>query len=227
MLKILDHLEESLIAVLMGAATLLVFVAVIHRYAAGWPIPVVQDWLLSLNLSWAQELCIYMFIWMAKFGAAYGVRTGIHVGAVISSPNRRRAACWCCRGAVNIIRQCLRRTTVVDRSHARLRRTWAPPWIVYPHPPLVPMLPLPPAGGASGRWTAAPRSGHVSAPGPYPADINCTDWITHHRLTRRARGRSRHARRCCRATPAWSRAMLDSPRALCRLQLIISPLLFG
>ena len=34
----------------------------------------------SLDLSWAQELCIYMFIWMAKFGAAYGVRTGIHVG---------------------------------------------------------------------------------------------------------------------------------------------------
>ena len=31
-------------------------------------------------MGWAQELCIYMFIWMAKFGAAYGVRTGIHVG---------------------------------------------------------------------------------------------------------------------------------------------------
>src|SRR4030081_65865 len=80
MLKILDHLEEWLIAVLMGGATLLIFVAVIHRYAAGMPIPVVQDWLLSLNLSWAQEACIYMFVWMAKFGAAYGVRTGIHVG---------------------------------------------------------------------------------------------------------------------------------------------------
>ena len=93
MLKILDHLEEKLIAVLMGAATLLVFVAVIHRYAAGWPIPVVQDWLLSLNLSWAQELCIYMFIWMSKFGAAYGVRTGIHVGVDVlinSLPNRTR-----------------------------------------------------------------------------------------------------------------------------------------
>jgi C4-dicarboxylate transporter DctQ subunit len=35
---------------------------------------------VSLNFSWAQELCIYMFIWMAKFGAAYGVRSGIHVG---------------------------------------------------------------------------------------------------------------------------------------------------
>jgi len=79
-LKILDHLEEWLIAFLIGAATLLIFVAVVHRYAAGVPIPVVQDWLLSIHLSWAQELCIYMFIWMAKFGAAYGVRTGIHVG---------------------------------------------------------------------------------------------------------------------------------------------------
>jgi len=79
-MKLLDHLEEWLIAFLMGAATLLIFVAVLHRYAAGTPIPVVQDWLLKIDLSWAQELCIYMFVWMAKFGAAYGVRTGIHVG---------------------------------------------------------------------------------------------------------------------------------------------------
>jgi C4-dicarboxylate transporter DctQ subunit len=78
--KILDHLEEWLIAFLMGAATLLIFVAVVHRYSAGLSIPVVQDALLKIDLSWAQELCIYMFVWMAKFGAAYGVRTGIHVG---------------------------------------------------------------------------------------------------------------------------------------------------
>ena len=80
MMRLLDRLEEVLIATLMAAATLLIFVAVVHRYAAGWPIPVVQDFLIKLNLSWAQELCIYMFVWMAKFGAAYGVRTGIHVG---------------------------------------------------------------------------------------------------------------------------------------------------
>ena len=79
-MKLLDHLEEWLIAILMGGATLLIFVAVVHRYAAGTPIPVVQDWFLKIDLSWAQELCIYMFVWMAKFGAAYGVRTGIHVG---------------------------------------------------------------------------------------------------------------------------------------------------
>ena len=79
-MKALDHLEEWIITFLIGAATLIIFVAVVHRYAAGMPIPGVQDWLIQLNLSWAQELCIIMFVWMAKFGAAYGVRTGIHVG---------------------------------------------------------------------------------------------------------------------------------------------------
>ncbi|MEI6734556.1 MAG: TRAP transporter small permease [Comamonadaceae bacterium] len=79
-MKYLDHLEEWIISFLMGGATLLIFVSVLHRYLASAPIPYLQDWMLSLNLSWAQELCIIMFVWMAKFGAAYGVRTGIHVG---------------------------------------------------------------------------------------------------------------------------------------------------
>lgn len=93
-MKLLDHLEEWLIAFLMGAATLLIFVAVLHRYAAALAIPGVQDFLLKIDLSWAQELCIYMFVWMAKFGAAYGVRTGIHVGVDVlvnhlNPPSRR------------------------------------------------------------------------------------------------------------------------------------------
>ena len=96
--RALDHLEEWIIATLIAAATLLIFVAVLHRYGTGlsidvskWAdahgVPVVpvifKDiylWLAALDLSWAQELCIYMFVWMAKFGAALGVRTGIHVG---------------------------------------------------------------------------------------------------------------------------------------------------
>lgn len=94
----LDHLEEWLIAALIAAATGLIFVAVVHRYGAGLSVDVARwatshgltplasammdifSFLSALDLSWAQELCIYMFIWMAKFGAAYGVRTGIHVG---------------------------------------------------------------------------------------------------------------------------------------------------
>ena len=77
-LRILDRLEEFIIASLMGAATVITFVAVAHRYLVD--VPILYPYLFQINLAWSQELCIYMFIWMAKFGAAYGVRTGIHVG---------------------------------------------------------------------------------------------------------------------------------------------------
>jgi C4-dicarboxylate transporter DctQ subunit len=78
--RFLDHLEEWLITFLIGAATIVIFVAVMHRYATGFATGGLQDALLKIDLAWAQELCIFMFVWMAKFGAAYGVRTGIHVG---------------------------------------------------------------------------------------------------------------------------------------------------
>src|ERR1700759_2311340 len=77
-LRILDRLEEILISSLMGAATVLVFVSVLHRFGTG--IPFLYPYLIQIHIAWTQELCIYMFIWMAKFGAAYGVRTGIPVG---------------------------------------------------------------------------------------------------------------------------------------------------
>ncbi|MBV9568691.1 MAG: TRAP transporter small permease [Hyphomicrobiales bacterium] len=96
--RILDRLEEWIIATLIAAATALTFVAVVHRYGAsnsaalaGWAkahgqivLSQAALWvyarLTSVNLSWARELATYMFVWMAKFGAALGVRTGIHVG---------------------------------------------------------------------------------------------------------------------------------------------------
>ncbi len=96
--RILDRLEEWIICVLIAAATIVTFVAVVHRYGASNSVTVanwakghdlvwlaaIADWvyltLTAVNLSWAQELATYMFVWMAKFGAALGVRTGIHVG---------------------------------------------------------------------------------------------------------------------------------------------------
>ena len=91
-LRILDRLEEIIIASLIGAATLLIFVAVVHRYGTG--VEFLYPYFIQFHISWAQELCIYMFVWMAKFGAAYGVRTGIHVGVDVVvnmlEPNRRK-----------------------------------------------------------------------------------------------------------------------------------------
>jgi len=81
--KLLDRLEEFIIAALMAVATVVIFISVVHRYLSGYEIPLLQDWLLDMNVGWAQEFCIILFVWMAKFGAAYGVRTGIHVGVDI------------------------------------------------------------------------------------------------------------------------------------------------
>lgn len=76
--KILDRLEETIISLLIAGATVLIFLAVLHRY--GSTVPFLFPYLHLIDMTWAQELCIYMFVWMAKFGAAYGVRRGVHVG---------------------------------------------------------------------------------------------------------------------------------------------------
>src|ERR1700716_2066423 len=76
--RVLDRLEEWLVASFMALATGVIFISVVYRYSAD--IPWIWNYTRHINLTWAQELCIYLFIWMAKFGAAYGVRTGIHVG---------------------------------------------------------------------------------------------------------------------------------------------------
>jgi C4-dicarboxylate transporter DctM subunit len=96
--RFIDRLEEWIIATLIAAATVVIFFAVLHRYGSGasidfakWltahgmpglaaPFRSIFMFLAAQDVSWAQELCIYMFVWMAKFGAAYGVRTGAHVG---------------------------------------------------------------------------------------------------------------------------------------------------
>lgn len=79
-LKWLDTIEERIIMFMIAGGTIIIVLSVVHRYLSGMPLGAFQSWLISLDFSWAQELCIYMFVWMAKFGAAYGVRTGIHVG---------------------------------------------------------------------------------------------------------------------------------------------------
>lgn len=112
MLRLLDRAEEILIGALIALATIIIFVSVTHRYALGLTADAVAyfksiGWvgisaaakslffgLKAINLVWAQELTIILFVWMAKFGAAYGVRTGIHVGIDVlinrmKAPRRR------------------------------------------------------------------------------------------------------------------------------------------
>ena len=83
--RVLDRLEEWLIASFMAAATLIVFLSILHRESLRFDL--LWEYTRHIHFSWAQELCIYLFIWMAKFGAAYGVRTGIHLGVDVLVAN--------------------------------------------------------------------------------------------------------------------------------------------
>lgn len=67
-MKILDHLEEWIVALLLAAMTLLTFSQVVLRYVfnSGW--------------SWALEMTTILFAFMIFIGISYGVRKGAHIG---------------------------------------------------------------------------------------------------------------------------------------------------
>jgi len=75
MLETIDRLISyfciTIMTIGMSVATLVAFVNVVLRY------------LFNTSLPWAGALTSYLFIWSALFGAAYGFRTGIHIGVTV------------------------------------------------------------------------------------------------------------------------------------------------
>lgn len=69
MLRVALHrTEESLIAAILAAMTLLTFLQVVLRYV------------FNTGLLWALEATLYMFGWLVLLGISYGVRTHAHIG---------------------------------------------------------------------------------------------------------------------------------------------------
>ena len=66
-----DAVEETLIAVLLGAMTVITFANVVARY-------VFND-----NILWALETTVFLFAWMVLLGACYGVKKCLHLGVDI------------------------------------------------------------------------------------------------------------------------------------------------
>ncbi len=62
-----DRIEESLIAFLLGAMTLITFANVIAR-------------LMNSNILWALEATVFLFAWLVLFGASYAVKHNFHIG---------------------------------------------------------------------------------------------------------------------------------------------------
>ena len=65
---IIDRIEEILISLLLGFATLLVFAQVVARYV------------FNAGITWAPELVQHFFLWTVMIGASYGFKHGVHLG---------------------------------------------------------------------------------------------------------------------------------------------------
>ena len=66
--RIIHHLEEGFIALLLALMVTISFVQVINRYVLG------------TGFTWALELVTYLFAWLVLFGVSYGIKTGAHIG---------------------------------------------------------------------------------------------------------------------------------------------------
>lgn len=66
--RIINSLEEAIIAILLASMTLLVFTEVVLRFGFG------------KGMMWAQELTLTISAWMVLFGVSYGIKVGSHIG---------------------------------------------------------------------------------------------------------------------------------------------------
>ncbi|QGX96815.1 TRAP transporter small permease [Roseovarius faecimaris] len=81
----IDRLEENLIAILLGAMTLITFANVVARKG------------FNSNILWGLELTVFLFGWLVLLGASYAVKKGAHLGVdaiinIVSPPVRRTLA---------------------------------------------------------------------------------------------------------------------------------------
>lgn len=66
--RVINDIEETLIAVLLGAMTLVTFANVVARYV------------FNSNILWALETTVFLFAWLILIGASYCVKTRAHLG---------------------------------------------------------------------------------------------------------------------------------------------------
>lgn len=66
--RVINTLEETLIALMLGLMTLVTFVNVVLRYG------------FNLSLIWGLEVTLILFAWLVLFGVAYGFKVTAHLG---------------------------------------------------------------------------------------------------------------------------------------------------
>ncbi len=66
--RIVNEIEESLIAIILGLMTVITFANVVARYV------------LNTNILWALEATVFLFAWLVLLGCSYCVKIGAHLG---------------------------------------------------------------------------------------------------------------------------------------------------
>jgi len=66
--RVINEIEETLIAVILGLMTIVTFANVIARYV------------FNSNILWALEATVFLFAWLVLLGASYCVKTRTHLG---------------------------------------------------------------------------------------------------------------------------------------------------
>jgi C4-dicarboxylate transporter DctQ subunit len=66
--KLIDQIEETLIAIFLGLMTLITFANVVARYV------------FDTNILWALEVTVFLFAWLVLLGVSYAVKHSIHIG---------------------------------------------------------------------------------------------------------------------------------------------------
>jgi C4-dicarboxylate transporter DctQ subunit len=79
---LIDQIEETVIAALLGLMTVITFANVIARY------------LFNSNILWALEITVFMFGWLVLLGASYAIKKHAHLGVdviinMLEPPGRR------------------------------------------------------------------------------------------------------------------------------------------
>ncbi|MEO0822700.1 MAG: TRAP transporter small permease [Pseudomonadota bacterium] len=66
--RVINEIEETLIAAILGMMTLITFVNVVARYV------------FNSNILWALEATVFLFAWLVLLGASYCVKIRAHLG---------------------------------------------------------------------------------------------------------------------------------------------------
>ncbi|NIZ09267.1 TRAP transporter small permease [Pseudooceanicola sp. HF7] len=80
--SLMDRIEETLIAAILGIMTVITFANVVARYV------------FNSNILWALESTVFLFGWLVLLGASYAVKKNAHLGVdaivdIVSAPVRR------------------------------------------------------------------------------------------------------------------------------------------